>query len=74
MSAPWNYDLYINGEWTEGEGGAKIDVIDPATEETIGSVAEASTKDAVRAIESAAQGLRRGPVAVDEARRARAPH
>ena len=42
MSAPWNYDLYINGEWTEGEGGGKIDVIDPATEETIGSVATSS--------------------------------
>ena len=39
MSAPWNYDLYIDGEWTEGEGGGQIDVIDPATEEVIGSVA-----------------------------------
>ena len=53
MSAPWNYNLYINGEWTEGEGGGQIDVIDPATEESVGSVAEASTKDAVRAIEAA---------------------
>ena len=61
MSAPWNYDLYINGEWTEGEGGGKIDVIDPATEETIGSVAEASTKDAVRAIESARKAFDEGP-------------
>ena len=34
MSAPWNYDLFIDGEWTEGEGGGQIEVIDPATEES----------------------------------------
>ena len=50
MTAAWAYDLFIDGAWTEGEGGGRIDVIDPATEESIGSVAEASTKDAVRAI------------------------
>jgi acyl-CoA reductase-like NAD-dependent aldehyde dehydrogenase len=61
MSAPWNYELYIGGEWTEGEGGGRIDVIDPATEETIGSVAEASTKDAVRAIEAARKAFDEGP-------------
>ena len=37
MSAPWNYDLFIDGEWTEGEGGGRIEVIDPATEEPIGT-------------------------------------
>jgi acyl-CoA reductase-like NAD-dependent aldehyde dehydrogenase len=61
MSAPWNYDLYIDGEWVEGEGGTRIEVIDPATEEPIGSVAEASTKDAVRAIEAARKAFDEGP-------------
>jgi acyl-CoA reductase-like NAD-dependent aldehyde dehydrogenase len=61
MPAPWNYDLFINGEWTEGEGGGRIDVIDPATEEPIGSVAEASPKDAVRAIEAARKAFDDGP-------------
>jgi acyl-CoA reductase-like NAD-dependent aldehyde dehydrogenase len=61
MSAPWNYNLYINGEWTEGEGGGRIDVIDPATEDSVGSVAEASTKDAVRAIEAARKAFDEGP-------------
>jgi acyl-CoA reductase-like NAD-dependent aldehyde dehydrogenase len=53
MSPRWEYDLYINGEWTTGEGNSQIEVIDPATEEVIGAVPEASTKDAVRAIEAA---------------------
>ena len=61
MSAPWNYDLFIDGEWTEGEGGGRIEVIDPATEEPIGTVAEASTKDAVRAIEAARKAFDEGP-------------
>jgi len=61
MGAPWNYDLFVNGEWTEGEGGGRIDVIDPATEESIGSVAEASPKDAVRAIEAARKAFDEGP-------------
>jgi acyl-CoA reductase-like NAD-dependent aldehyde dehydrogenase len=61
MAAPWTYDLFIDGDWTEGEGGGRIDVIDPATEESIGSVAEASTKDAVRAIEAARRAFDDGP-------------
>ncbi len=61
MGAPWNFDLFFGGEWTEGEGGGRIDVIDPATEESIGSVAEASTKDAARAIEAARKAFDEGP-------------
>ena len=61
MGAPWNYDLFIGGEWTEAEAGGRIDVIDPATEEHIGAVAEASTKDAVRAIEAARKAFDEGP-------------
>ncbi|HEY7107519.1 MAG TPA: aldehyde dehydrogenase family protein [Acidimicrobiia bacterium] len=61
MGAPWNYELYIDGEWVEAEGGGRIDVIDPATEEPVGSVAEASTKDAVRAIEAARKAFDEGP-------------
>jgi acyl-CoA reductase-like NAD-dependent aldehyde dehydrogenase len=61
MGNPWNYELYIDGEWVEAEGGGRIGVIDPATEEPIGSVAEASTKDAVRAIEAARKAFDEGP-------------
>src|ERR1700733_9059700 len=60
MGARWNFELFIDGEWTGGEGGG-ITVIDPATEETIGEVPEASTKDAPRAIEAARRAFDEGP-------------
>ncbi len=53
MGAPWNFDLYIDGRWTAGEAAGSIEVINPATEEVIGQVPEATAKDAVRAIEAA---------------------
>jgi aldehyde dehydrogenase (NAD+) len=52
MDARWQYELYIDGAWTTGEGG-HIEVIDPATEDLIGVVAEATPKDAALAIEAA---------------------
>ena len=60
MGGRWDFDLYIDGTWTGGEGGS-ITVIDPATEDTIGVVPEASTKDAVRAIEAARRAFDEGP-------------
>ncbi|HVX16526.1 MAG TPA: aldehyde dehydrogenase family protein [Acidimicrobiales bacterium] len=59
MSAPWNFELYIDGTWTGGEGG-EIEVIDPATEDVIGTVPEASTKDAMRAVEAARRAFDEG--------------
>jgi acyl-CoA reductase-like NAD-dependent aldehyde dehydrogenase len=61
VTANWNFDLYIDGKWTTGEGGGTIDVINPATEEIIGRVPEASPKDAVRAIEAARKAFDEGP-------------
>ena len=61
MGAAWNYKLFIDGKWVDGEKGARIEVIDPATEETIGSVAEATTKDAVAAIQAARKAFDDGP-------------
>ncbi len=60
---PWNFELFIDGAWTCDEAVGSIDVIDPATEETIGTVPEASAKTAVRAIEAARRGSTkdRGP-------------
>ena len=46
----WNYELFIDGKWTSEGAEGSIYVIDPATEAVIGSVPEASTKSAVRAI------------------------
>ena len=66
----WDYKLYIDGAWSDGEEGNSIEVIDPATEGVIGRVAEATPKDAARAIEAARQRVRRGALAVDQAGRA----
>src|SRR3954452_6788740 len=38
--------LYIGGKWRDGSGDGPIEVEDPATEETIASVANASAEDA----------------------------
>jgi aldehyde dehydrogenase (NAD+) len=61
LTTNWNFELYINGEWTAGEAGGEIEVINPATEEIIGRVPDASTKDAVRAIEAARKAFDEGP-------------
>jgi acyl-CoA reductase-like NAD-dependent aldehyde dehydrogenase len=62
MSARWNFDLFIDGKWEKGEAGGKpIEVINPATEEVIGIVPEASAKDAARAIDAARRAFDEGP-------------
>ena len=82
----WDRELYIDGEWTSEGVDAAIEVINPATEEVIGSVPEATAKVAVRAIEAARKAFDEGPwpwmkpseraaklVAMAEALEARAP-
>jgi acyl-CoA reductase-like NAD-dependent aldehyde dehydrogenase len=61
VGTPWNFDLYIGGEWTTGEATGVIEVINPATEEVIGHVPDATPKDAVRAIEAARKAFDEGP-------------
>lgn len=45
--------LFIDGQWGEAASGARFDVVNPATEEVIATVADGGPQDAVRAIESA---------------------
>ncbi|OBR50031.1 NAD-dependent succinate-semialdehyde dehydrogenase [Paraburkholderia tropica] len=52
-----NTQLFINGEWLDGEGGASIDVASPATGEKIGKVARASVNDLERAVQAAQAGF-----------------
>jgi succinate-semialdehyde dehydrogenase/glutarate-semialdehyde dehydrogenase len=52
-----NTRLYINGEWCDAEGGATIDVLNPATGEKIGTVARASIRDLDRALAAAQAGF-----------------
>lgn len=44
---------YINGEWVDSTSGKTIDVINPATEEVIGSVAKGNEEDVNKAVEAA---------------------
>ena len=59
MAPRWQFDLFIDGTWTAGDGDA-IEVIDPATEDVIGVVPNASTKDAARAVEAARRAFDEG--------------
>lgn len=45
--------LLIGGQWLDGSGGGRIDVHDPATGETITSVADGTPEDATTAVEAA---------------------
>jgi len=45
--------LYINGEWRDGAAGERIDVLNPATEEVLASVASAEIEDADKALDAA---------------------
>ena len=42
---------YINGEWVDSASGETIDVINPATEEVMGSVANGNEEDVNKAVE-----------------------
>ncbi len=57
MDAP--HDLYIAGAWTPASDGARMALINPATEETVDSVPIATTADLDRALSAAEAGGRR---------------
>lgn len=45
--------LFIGGQWTDAEEGRTFDVRDPATNEVIASIADASPADGIRALDAA---------------------
>jgi succinate-semialdehyde dehydrogenase/glutarate-semialdehyde dehydrogenase len=45
--------VFIDGEWSEAASGARFNVVNPATEEVIATVADGGPDDALRAIEAA---------------------
>jgi acyl-CoA reductase-like NAD-dependent aldehyde dehydrogenase len=57
----WDYELFVDGTWTSEEAVGSIEVIDPTTEGVIGTVPDAGTKTAVRAIEAARRAFDQGP-------------
>jgi succinate-semialdehyde dehydrogenase/glutarate-semialdehyde dehydrogenase len=50
-------DLWIGGQWRKSSDKERFDVIDPATERTIASVASASVDDAMAAIDAASSAF-----------------
>src|SRR6202163_257184 len=50
-------DLWIGGKWRKASDGARFDVIDPATENKITSVASASVEDAKAAVDAASNAF-----------------
>jgi succinate-semialdehyde dehydrogenase / glutarate-semialdehyde dehydrogenase len=50
-------DLWIGGAWRKSSDGQRFDVIDPATENTITSVASATVDDAMAAIDAASDAF-----------------
>ncbi len=53
-----DYGMIIGGEEVPSGTGERIDVIDPATEETVGSVPKGSAADVDRAVEAARKSFR----------------
>jgi len=51
-------DLYINGQWRAGTAKERFDVINPATEEVIASVASAEIADANAALDAAQAAMK----------------
>ncbi|MFZ1061486.1 MAG: NAD-dependent succinate-semialdehyde dehydrogenase [Candidatus Rokuibacteriota bacterium] len=45
--------MYINGEWALAEGGATFDVVNPADQSVVASVANGATPEILRAVEGA---------------------
>ena len=54
---PVRTGLYIDGTWRAASDGAQIEVLDPASEEVIASVASASVEDGLAAVEAAHRAL-----------------
>jgi acyl-CoA reductase-like NAD-dependent aldehyde dehydrogenase len=55
------YHLYIDGTWSDAQGGAAFDLVNPANEGVIGKVANASRADLERAITAARRAFDQGP-------------
>jgi betaine-aldehyde dehydrogenase len=55
------YQLYINGEWVEGNSDKFFPVYDPSTEEVIAQVPDANAEDVVRAVAAAREAFDNGP-------------
>jgi aldehyde dehydrogenase (NAD+) len=56
-----SYQLDIDGSWTDSDGDSVLEVLNPATEEVIGSVPEGTVSDVERAVAAARRAFDEGP-------------
>jgi aldehyde dehydrogenase (NAD+) len=56
-----DYQLFINGEYVDAQGGETFETSDPGTGQKIGDVAKAGREDAQRAIQAARTAFDEGP-------------
>jgi aldehyde dehydrogenase (NAD+) len=61
MADDLTYRLYIEGAWVDSHGDEAVEVINPATEEVIGRVPQATRSDVARAIAAARIAFDEGP-------------
>ncbi|MCZ6822690.1 MAG: aldehyde dehydrogenase family protein, partial [Deltaproteobacteria bacterium] len=62
MAAPaHSYRMYIDGKWTDASSGATYALPNPATEESVGIVPDATREDMQRAIGAARKAFDEGP-------------
>ena len=57
MSTTQNTKLFIDGKWRHSSDGGVIDVINPATEDVVGTVAKATLDDLNDALLAAEKGF-----------------
>ena len=50
-------DLWIGGKWRKASDGGRFDVLDPATDNKIASVASATVEDAKAAVDAASNAF-----------------
>ncbi|MCG6157587.1 aldehyde dehydrogenase family protein [Rubinisphaera margarita] len=55
------HKLLINGDWVEAASGKRFDVINPASEDVIATVAEGDSEDVQRAVAAARKAFDTGP-------------
>ncbi|WP_436698582.1 aldehyde dehydrogenase family protein [Nocardioides sp. BYT-33-1] len=63
LDLPWTHvdDLYVDGVWRPARGSGRLPVVDPATEESWGSVPDAAPEDVADAMAAAVRAFRAGP-------------
>ena len=61
MSERKRYQMLIDGEWVDGEGGKTFESVNPATGDVWAEIPEASEADVNRAVEAAHRAFIEGP-------------